>query len=237
MNELPKEIWVVPSYTGTDTGTYDALGEGDYNATKYIRADLTSQKQPELRNKEVCFSENGNNALEALERIDWFCKAGYEAKRHKSLCYLIQIIRAELESKQEPVDVLSCDRVTAIENFEEGLKEYYYDQRNGGKITVEDCFYPETIAEIRKTLKTQSAEKARDWLDKTACMKDAALVCKLTEQIAEKGAAIRDLVGIVKRQQRQLKNAGFTATLLQQDTTATLKTHAAAIEAAEKGGA
>lgn len=124
MSDLPKEIWVVPSYTGTDTGTYDALGEGDYNATKYTRADLASQKQTETTDKEACVSNGGSKALEvfALGATGFF-EGTVNAELYFTYRFTknqIQTIRAALASQQQPemIDKEVCFSENVNNEFE-----------------------------------------------------------------------------------------------------------------------
>jgi len=173
--------------------------DGGFTLVAKMNTRVTSQKQPETTDKEVCVSDGGSKALDALDRISPLIHADpHDNVKRKTVSDDLIIIRQYLqqaEREQEPVDV------------EDIKRECLDDICKGRNITEKNVVY-DIISEAVNLMNAQG----------------------YFTQSAEKDAAIRDLVGIVKRQQRQLKNSGFTATLLQQDTTATLKTHATAIE-------
>jgi hypothetical protein len=175
------------------------------------RGDLTSQKQPETIGKDACVSDDVGKALEDL---DWIEKAyidsnksilnhddtveernfklqGFSAVKRKA-----QTIRAELERKQEPIDV------------DEIKRECLDDICKGRNITEKNVVY-DIISESVNLMEHKG----------------------YLTQSAEKDAAVRDLAGDVRLLLRVINS------LFSKDYgVESLTKHAAAIEAAEKGG-
>lgn len=174
------------------------------------RADLASQKQPETIDKDACVL---GGALDALDEIvdQWDIMDDGKYYREK-----VKTIRTALERKQEPVDVEPLGYFHRLHNTEGEVNTGVSDKKtNPWGIEENDCAGRWCTYEPLYDINAQG----------------------YLTQSAEKDAVIRDLAAALVGAEKiigsmRTGNVGDEYCAIRE----TLKTHAAAIEAAEKGG-
>jgi hypothetical protein len=112
MDEMPRDIWVAENYQGKGFANSDKLHKTD---VKYTRADLASQKQPEMKGNDVCLSETGNNALDALVNNNKLSPLGKEA--------LGKTIRTALEQAEQDREAVRDLELALYKYMSAGYKE------------------------------------------------------------------------------------------------------------------